>query len=130
MKIIKAILRLILQAGLFFRVYRQTGDNLIGTITSNYRFYNLIDDNSTQNFADFSLMLAYLLGRNSKISFEGSYIFQEGRLIDLNLRTFRIEYLTTFRQIEISLGYENYNRKLLDDVTKYSGIYAKVTRRF
>lgn len=115
---------------LFFRVYRQTGDNLIGTITSNYRFYNLIDDNSTQNFADFSLTLAYLLGRNSKISFEGSYIFQEGRLIDLNLRTFRIEYLTTFRQIEISLGYDNYNRKLLEDVTKYSGIYAKVTRRF
>ena len=40
---------------LFFRVYRQTGDNLIGTITSNYRFYNLIEDNSTQNFADVSV---------------------------------------------------------------------------
>ena len=78
----------------------------------------------------FQLMLTYLLGRNSKVSFEGNYIFQEGRLIDLNLRTLRIEYLTTFKQIDISIGYENYNRELLSDVTKYSGIYAKVVRRF
>ncbi len=114
----------------FIRVYRQTGDNLIATMSGSYRVYNLIDDNSEQNFADVSLMLAYLLSSNSKIAFEGNYIFQEGRQIDLKLSVLRLEYLTTIRQIDISIGYENYNRKLLTDQTRYSGVFAKVTRRF
>jgi len=114
----------------FLRIFRQTSDNLIATINGSYRVYNLIDDNSRQNFADVSLMLAYLLGPNSKLSFEGNYIFQEGRQIDLNLSTLRLEYTTAFRQIDITVGFENYNRKLLADETRYSGVYAKIGRRF
>ncbi len=114
----------------FLRIFRQTSENLISTINGSYRIYNLIDENSRQNFADVSLMLAYLLNANSKLSFEGNYIFQEGRQIDLNLRVFRVEYITKFRQIDISVGYENYNRKLLEDETRYSSIFARIGRRF
>ncbi len=114
----------------FLRIFRQTSDALIATINGSYRIYNLIDDNSRQNFADVSLMLAYLIGSNSKLSFEGNYIFQEGRQIDLNLSTLRLEYTTAFRQIDITVGFENYNRKLLADETRYSGVYAKIGRRF
>jgi hypothetical protein len=114
----------------FLRVFRQTSDNLIATINSSYRIYNLTDENSTQKFADVSLMLSYLLGANSKLAFEGNYIFQEGNQIDLSLRTLRLEYITTFRQIDISIGFENYNRKLLSDETRYSEIFAKIIRRF
>ena len=115
---------------LFLRVFRQTSDNLLATINCGYRIYNLIDDNSVQKFADASLMLTYLLGQNSKIAFEGNYILQDGHQIDLNLSSIKLEYVTSFRQIDISVGFENYNRKLIDDETKYSGIYAKVVRRF
>lgn len=114
----------------FFRLFRQPSDNLIATINSGYRIYNLMDDNSIQKFADVSLMLTYLLCPNSRIAFEGNYIFQDGYQIDLNLSSLKLEYITSFRQIDFIIGYENYNRKLLSDESKYSRVFAKVLRRF
>ena len=115
---------------IYLRVFRQTSDNLLATINGGYRIYNLIEDNSTQKFADASLMLTYVIGQNSKIVFEDNYLFQDGRQLNLDLNSVKIGFVTTFRQIEISVGYENYNRKLLDEHTKISGAYAKIVRHF
>lgn len=115
---------------IFLRAYSRAGVNLYGSFSSSYRIYNLKDDFTTQKFADVSLTLSYLTGSNSRLFFQGNYIFQEGQQIDLKLRRFSIEYIINIRQIEISAGYENYNRKLLSDETTYSGIYLKAARRF
>jgi hypothetical protein len=114
----------------YLRLHRQTSDNLLTTINGGYRIYNLIEDNSTQKFADASVILTYLLGQNSRIVLEDNYVFQEGRQLDLDLNSLRIGFVTTFRQIEISFGYENYNRRLLEEKTKFSGAFAKIIRRF
>ncbi len=114
----------------FIRVIRQAGDNIISTITGNYRIYNLLDDNTKQKFGDISLSFSYLLSSMSRISLEGNYIVQSGRQIDLNLTNIQVEYITSFRLIDFSLGYQFYNRLLLGDKTRYSGIFAKISRRF
>ncbi|MBI5663137.1 MULTISPECIES: hypothetical protein [Ignavibacterium] len=112
------------------RFYEQIGDNILATLNGNYRIYNLIDESIEQSFADATIILTYFGGSNSKLTFEANHIFQEGKKIDLNLRSLNIEFTTAFRQIDISVGYENYNRKLFNDQTKYSGIYAKLGRKF
>ena len=43
----------------FLRVTRQTGDNILATITGNYRIYEILDDNTKQKFGDISLSFAY-----------------------------------------------------------------------
>jgi len=114
----------------FLQVTRQTGDNILATITGNYRIYELLDDNTQQKFGDVSLRFAYLLSSLSSISLEGNYIVQNGKQIDLNLTNIQVEYLTSFRQIDFSLGYQFYNRLLLGNATRYSGVFAKISRRF
>lgn len=114
----------------FVTFYNQVGDNLTANIGGNYRIYDLLDDKITQKFGDIFVVMLYLLSSKSRISFEWNYITQKGKNINLDLTSLKVEFLTSFRQLGISFGYENYNRRLINDKIRYSGIFAKVSRSF
>lgn len=114
----------------FARLYAHTKFNLIASLNGSHRIYNLLDDNSNQHFTDLSISLAYAMSSRSRLSFYINSIIQNGRQIDLDINIFRVEFLTSYRQMDITFGYENYYRKLLLDITKYSGAFIKIARRF
>ena len=114
----------------FLRISSNINNNFLATLTSNYRIYELLDYGTVQKFGDASIMLSYLVWSKSKILLEGKYVVQNGYQIDLNLTNINVEYLTSFRQINLSVGYQFYNRSLLGIHSQYSGLYAKVSRRF
>ena len=107
----------------FFRKW-----NLI--LSANYRDYLLTQENEKQKFTDISGRLIYSFWRQSRLTFEGGYRIQDGRDIDLDLRTFRGEYSTFYRKTILSIGLETYRRDYIGEIINFAGTYVRITRQF
>jgi len=107
----------------FFRKW-----NLI--LSANYRDYLLIQENEKQKFTDISGRLIYSFWRQSRLTLEGGYRVQDGRDIDLDLRTFRAEFSTLYRRTILSIGLETYHRDYIGEIINFAGTYVRITRQF
>ncbi len=104
-------------------------NRLTASLTGDIQKNTLKDDDEKQTFANLSGRAFYRVGRKSKIDFEGSYVFQEGRGLDLNLISFQGEFSTYFRQINLILGFGNYRRSFSGERTNFSRMYMRVERK-
>jgi len=114
----------------FIKMTRNFSSKFNASLTSNWRNYELIEENEKQKFADISARLIYFVGIYSRLSFDGGYRFQEGRGIDLNLSNLRIEFSTRFRSIYATVGLEFYRRDFSSEKINYSGAYIRIERKF
>ena len=72
----------------------------------------------------------FYLSRQSKLLVEGSYRFQEGIGIDLNLLKFKTEYQLSFRATQIAIGVELYDRTYIQETRQYMNGYISLQRNF
>ncbi len=115
---------------IFLTLTKSFTNRLNASVSTNWRNYDLTSQHEKQQFADLSGRLIYFLGQVSKISFDGSYRFQNGRGIDLDLSNFRAEYSTRFRSVLFTFGLEIYRRDFSGEKINYNGGYLKVERKF
>jgi hypothetical protein len=99
-------------------------------LSANYRDYLLTLEDEKQKFADFSGRLIYSFWSQSRLTLEGGYRMQDGRNIDLDLRTFRGEFSTFYRKIILSFGLETYRRDYIGEIINFAGTYVRLTRQF
>ena len=98
--------------------------------TGNWQKVILKDQGEKQIYTNFSGRISYRLGRRSRLSLLGAYIFQEGRGLDLDLLNLKAEVLTSFRQINVAVGVETYNRDFSGEKINYDRAYIRVERQF
>ncbi|NOX18906.1 MAG: hypothetical protein GXO87_11565 [Chlorobi bacterium] len=98
------------------------------SLIGNYKVMDLIDQNQRQKFADAVGRVMFFLGAKSKLIIEGSYRFQEGVGIDLDLLKFKTEYQMIYRAIQISVGVELYDRTYIQESRKYMNGYISIQR--
>ncbi len=99
-------------------------------LSANYRDYLLTQEKERQKFTDLSGRLIYSFWRQSRLTLEGGYRMQDGRGIDLDLRTFRGEFSTFYRKIVLSIGLETYRRDYIGEIINFAGTYIRITRQF
>ena len=96
----------------------------------NYKTLFLTDQNQRQNYADAVGRVMFYLSRISKLLVEGSYRFQEGIGIDLDLLKFKTEYQLNFRAMQLAIGVELYDRTYIQERRQYLNGYISLRRNF
>ncbi len=96
----------------------------------NYKTLFLTDQSQRQNYADAVGKVMFYLSRQSKLLVEGSYRFQEGIGIDLDLVKFKTEYQLNFRATQIAVGVELYDRTYIQEKRQYLNGYISLRRNF
>lgn len=105
-------------------------NKLSTTLNANYSDYYLLDNESNQVFADVSGKVSYQIASHSKLGFDFGYRNQSGKEINLDLLTAGIEYGLTYRQIQVNLGLEMYQRNYIKEELGMKGAYFKLVRKF
>ena len=101
-----------------------------GSLNGDLRYMTLTEENIKQNSANVAARLALSLKYNTKISLQGSYMFQDYQNIKLNLIMAGIEATTSVRKIFFTLGLQLYKRNYLNEKIYYNGGYVQISRRF
>lgn len=94
------------------------------------REHILTDTNEKQIFSDIAGKYIYQIDKDSKFKIDGGYRIQEGRQIDLDLFTSRGEYITKYRKIFFTFGFEMYRRDFSGEKINFNSVYLKIERLF
>ncbi|VAX27985.1 hypothetical protein MNBD_IGNAVI01-90 [hydrothermal vent metagenome] len=100
------------------------------SLIANYKTLFLTAQNQRQIFKDVVGRIMLFLGRQSKLLLEGSYRFQRGLGIDLDLLKFKTEYQLNFRAVQISVGVELFDRTYIQERKQYMNGYISLQRNF
>jgi hypothetical protein len=116
------------------RYYVALQGNIKGKMTfslnGNLRQYLMLQDNTSQVYADILGEVGYNFSPQTRLSLEIGYRKQAGKEIDLNLLTARTEFTTMFRQVFVRIGLELYGRDYLSERTNFFGGYVQIVRNF
>lgn len=104
--------------------------NLIFSALGNFQYYHLTQDNEIQKIADISGSVEYSLSDWSKFNIEGSYRFQEGRGLGLDLYNIKAEYRLNILKLYITTGVELFYRKFIGTTSDFNSAYIRIERRF
>ena len=105
-------------------------NNLVSTINGYYRIYDYEEVSVKQKITNIRSSTIYMFGSNSKAKIEIGYTTRSGRQVDSEHFNMKLEYSSSFRLIDFKLGYQFYNRDLLDIKDMNSSIYASLSRTF
>ncbi len=114
----------------FINFQKNINDRILISLAGNIRNNKMPQENVTQQFSDISAKAVYLIQNTSNISADVSYRNQSGYGIDLNLLAARVEFKTQIRDLNVSLGMENYYRNFMGEKTIYQGVFFKLIRKF
>lgn len=104
--------------------------SLITSLNVNRRIFTYLDSGEKQKFFDLVGKLGIFIGFKSKLNIEGTYRIQEGRGIDLNFATGKIEYQTLYRALYITIGGQFLSQFYLGEKQDYLNGYFKIRRNF
>ncbi len=102
---------------------------LFSLIASRKKFQRL-DQESTEFYMDVYGGLTYKINPRSKVDVNIGYRNQQGRLLDLDLFTARLQYSVSFRLISMNVGGSIYRRDYLEEAIDYNNFYVQLMRRF
>lgn len=114
----------------YLQLNGQVAPKLNLMLTGSQRRLDLTSAKEIQKFSDVSSRLSYDLWYRTRILLETGYRFQNGRGIDLNLRTMRTGFVTQYRKLNISVGYELFRRDFSGERVNYNGGYVRLERNF
>ncbi|MEI7982768.1 MAG: hypothetical protein WCI71_14040 [Bacteroidota bacterium] len=106
------------------------GNRILCSLNGNMRDYNLVADNTRQQFIDLTANVGYQFSPQTNVSVEFGYRKQVGQQIDLNLVIGRAQFTTVFRQIFFKVGLDLYGRDYLHEKTNYIGGFIQIVRNF
>jgi len=116
------------------RYWLQLQGTLLNRITfslnGNWRDYDLIAENTRQQFIDVIGNVGYQINPQNNINLELAYRKQVGQQIDLDLLIGRLQFSTVFRQIYLKIGIQLYERDYLHERTNFIGGFFQIVRSF
>ncbi|MCL5991341.1 MAG: hypothetical protein M1419_04490 [Bacteroidetes bacterium] len=104
--------------------------NMIFSMLGNFQYYHLTQDKEIQKFADISGKIEYSFADWSRINIEGSYRFQEGRGLGMELYNIKAEYRINLLKLFITTGVEAFYRKFIGTTSDFNSAYIRVERKF
>jgi len=115
---------------LFLKYSDNLMSNMVLSLTTNYQDYYYTETKEENRMLDLSSRLAYRLGGRTSINFEGSYVNQTVRDIYMGYVNIKAEYTMNISQIELTAGFDSFNRLMDKEKINWTSIYFKVERRF
>ncbi len=100
------------------------------SVTGNLRDFLFLDENEHQKFANLTGRILLYIGKNTNINIMGGYRIQEGRKVDLNLKTIRGELTTRWRQFILTLGVQAFYRDFVSEDVEFQHGYFRIEREF
>ena len=114
----------------FIKYNDQLSNSVLLSLSANYKNIYLNVSRQRQTFADGVGSLMFFLSTETKILFEGSYRFQRGYGLDLELLKFRSELQIGFRAIQIAFGVEILHRTFIQERKDFFNGYVTLQRNF
>lgn len=101
------------------------------TLNGTARDYQMIiEEGNKQQFYNLTGNIAYLFGKKTNLTIQGSYLKQNGEGINLDLFTSRIAISTRFYQIYMKASYELYKSKFYTEQLDYNKFAIQISRKF
>jgi len=100
------------------------------TLNGNHRNYKLTQNGEKQQFSDIFGRLNYPIHYQLQLKIEGSYRFQQGRGIDLDLASLKAEVNTQYRQTRAAVGLQIYRRDFTREIINFTRVYLRIERSF
>ena len=104
--------------------------SLLFSLNGNILDYKLIDDEVNQQHSNITGKISYKINQKTRIDLQAGYLSQNGRNIDLNLFTSRLEISSSLRQLYLKGGVEMYRREYLNSNFAFAGTYVELIRKF
>lgn len=114
----------------FLTLSSRLSSNISTSVTANLKFIELLSEKEKQEFHDVAGRIIYGISSKTSLNLEGSYRFQNGKGLDLELSILRGEFKTQYRAIYITLGIEGYNRHFISERLNYLGSFIRIERKF
>ena len=105
-------------------------EKVLYTINGNLRDYRMLSDQIDQKYSDISASLTIAFNPETKLNIDAGYRNQKGNQINLNLLTSKVEFVTVYKKIFFTLGFEFYKRNYLSENVQFKGTYFKIVRKF
>jgi hypothetical protein len=83
-----------------------------------------------QRYTDITGKAEYVIIKQTKLNLDVMYRKQQGRGIDLDLLTARLELTSVIYQLYVTAGVEVYRRNYIGEKINFKGIYMQISRRF
>ncbi|NOY06866.1 MAG: hypothetical protein GXO82_09595 [Chlorobi bacterium] len=116
------------------RVYASTNVRLFNTnvsLSGNAQDVDLTDEGERQKFYDASARLMVPFSEDMSASVEGTYRYQRGRGLDLDIGLVKGELIFAYRRISFHIGGEAYKSVFLQqEKRQYIGGYVRIEREF
>ncbi len=103
---------------------------LLYSLHANYRDYHMMYNDTYQQYAEVMGNMAVVLSSTMKLNFELGYRKQIGEGIDLDLLTYRTEFVASYRKLFFKVVFEGYRRYYLGEKLNYYNAYFQLTRTF
>ena len=117
-----------------YKIYSKYTDNFFYhlqlSLSGNYQNLIYIMDNQRQKFADIAGRAEYFINDNTSLDFEGSFRYQSGQGLGLNLLNLKSELKYNFYKILVRFGYEGFFRNFIGSITNFHGMYLRIERKF
>lgn len=105
-------------------------NKFIISLNSMLRDYKLIGNDINHRYVNVSGRVAYKVTKRSKLNMQVGYLSQQGKSIDLDLLTGRLEFITNLRKMYFTTGMNLYNKQYTNSNFTYTRIYMQLTRKF
>ncbi len=117
------------------RVYinmQKTFNKLTVLINGNLQNYTMLNEPESriQNYMDVTGKVSYNIIKQTRLNLDVMYRKQQGRGIDLDLLTARLEVTSVIYQLYVTAGIEVYRRNYIGDRLNFKGTYIQISRRF
>ncbi|MFZ4521377.1 MAG: hypothetical protein ACOYNC_06705 [Bacteroidales bacterium] len=101
-------------------------------INGNMQNYTMLNepDARLQRYTDLSGKIEYLIVNQTKVNLDIIYRKQQGRGIDLDLLTSRLELSSVIYQLYVTAGIEVYRRLYIGEKLNFKGVYLQLIRKF
>ena len=103
---------------------------IIISLNSTLRDYRLIGNDVNHRYINVSGRIAYKITRNSKLNLQAGYLSQNGKNIDLDLLTGRLEFITNLRKMYFTAGMNLYSKHYSNSDFTYARGYIQLARKF
>ena len=101
-------------------------------LNGNIQNYTMLNEPTArvQQYMDVTGKVEYAIVRQTKVNLDVMYRKQQGRGIDLDLLTARLEFTSIIYQLYLTAGIEVYKRNYIGEKINFKGTYIQISRKF
>jgi hypothetical protein len=101
-------------------------------LNGNIQNYTMLNEPTArvQQYMDVTGKVEYAIVRQTKVNLDVMYRKQQGRGIDLDLLTARLEFTSIIYRLYLTAGIEVYKRNYIGEKINFKGTYIQISRKF